>query len=387
MNGIDAIRRPRVVERREPEVYIVGPRYLQHAKPSGYHALGRYVGEVLRMPIKDRWPWGRGSDQPLRARLIEFVVERVSRALDRFGKPVYSLPILWMELTVAVHMLRRRNAIYHVLYGETDVWLIATVARLTGNHVVASFHDGPDTQPWVGVTGTLLRRLSAIVLLGECQREFFESHAPASRIRVVPHGIDTTFFSPSPVARRSDEVLCITVGGHTRDHPTLATAIDLIAPSVPNLRFVAVSANVGNKKTPLEHDLIEHVGGVSDETLRDLYRRATVAVFAFEYAIANNGVLEAMACGTPIVATNIGGVAEYVPPTAGILVPPWDPERLAEAMLRVIRDRRLAAELSAGARENALRYSWELVADSMRDLYRDIASADVRETVLKETAR
>lgn len=68
----------------------------------------------------------------------------------------------------------------------------------------------------------------------------------------------------------------------------------------------------------------ELLPGISDEQLRDEYRRAHALFLPLQLSTANNVVLEAMSCGTPVVSTPIGGMPEYVSADAGILVAPGD---------------------------------------------------------------
>ena len=362
-----------------PDVYFVGLRWPQHAKVSGYDAIVHHLGTPIRLPIVDRWPWKDASDQRLLPRSRYWFTEQVSGLLDRLVKPTYSLPLLRMELAVARHMARRRGAVYHVLYGETDVCLLGWFGRLTRNHVVASFHDGREVLEGCGVTGPILRSLSAVVLLGRCQTDYFTPHVARSRIHVIPHGVDTDFFLPPAATDTappgpSDDRLVLTVGGHTRDHATLGQAVASIVDQNPGVRFVAVSANLGNKGSKLAGERIEHVTGISDEQLRTLYQQAAVSVFAFQYAVANNAVLESLACGTPVVATDIGAVGDYLSPDAGRLVPPGDAAALAAAVLEILEEPS-PDRISAAARTNAERFDLPVVCDQLRRLYRHLAGA------------
>ena len=98
-----------------------------------------------------------------------------------------------------------------------------------------------------------------------------------------------------------------------------------------------------------------------------------MVVFALRDATANNAVLEALACGAPVVATDVGGVAEYLGDGAALLCPPGDPAALAAAMARVLDDDGLAASLSAAARARALEHDFAVVARAMADVYERVA--------------
>jgi glycosyltransferase involved in cell wall biosynthesis len=364
----------------EPKVFFVGARWRQHASVSGYDSVSRYIGQRLPLPLVDRWDNRLPPTAGRMARLVHGLIHRVDAPLNRLceaiAKPTYSIRLLRLELSVITHMVWRRAAIYHVLYGETDFWMAGVVARLTGNYVVASFHDGEKIMSDCGVDARLLQTLSAIVLLGDAQREYIERFADPSKIAVIQHGIDTKFFFKRPRPPRDQTPIVLTVGGHTRDYATLSLATSLVKEALPDVRFIAVSANVGNKGALLEHPAFEHVTDLSDEELRDLYHRASVAVFSFDYAVANNSVLEAMASGLPIVATDVGAVNEYVTVGAGTLVPARDPQAMADALVEILTDSHLAAQMSDAARAAAERVEFALIADEMRSFYAALVSSE-----------
>jgi glycosyltransferase involved in cell wall biosynthesis len=289
-------------------------------------------------------------------------------------KSAYTFPILRIEGAAALHMLRRRGAVYHVLYGDTDVWMLGRIGRVTGNAVVASFHDGDDVLASLDIDERLTARLSAVICLAESQRPYFERLMPSERIFVVPHGVHTGYFTPPE--EPSSERVCITVGGHTRDFETLARAIKIVRETDPTVRFVAVSTHIGHKGAPFECEGVEFRTKISDDELLAAYRSSCLAVFAFEWAVANNSLLEAMACGLPVVATGIGGVSEYVGSEAGILCEPKDPVALAGAMLRILDDPGLTWSMRAAARRRAITYDYQHVAAQLAEVYRRSLSLD-----------
>jgi starch synthase len=83
--------------------------------------------------------------------------------------------------------------------------------------------------------------------------------------------------------------------------------------------------------------------------------------------------LEAMACGTPVVASRVGGIPEVVVDgETGFLVPPGDPRALAAAVREVLADPERAARLGhAGRRRVVDKFSWERIAERTLDVYRD----------------
>jgi glycosyltransferase involved in cell wall biosynthesis len=90
-------------------------------------------------------------------------------------------------------------------------------------------------------------------------------------------------------------------------------------------------------------------------------------------------LVEAMALGKPLVATNLGGPLEIVEDgTSGLLVPPGDPEQLAEAVERILADRGLASSLSRGAVERAKAFTEERMAEGFADLLKAVIAGGPR---------
>jgi glycosyltransferase involved in cell wall biosynthesis len=344
----------------DPEVYLVGERYHHHSGHSGYDGFSRYVGRRWRAPLRVRFltsGWGWRLDW---------------RLSDLLRRPCFGIALLIAEIAAAVHMLLHRKALYHVLYGDTDLWMLGRLGRLAGRRVLATFHESPLSLEYLRVDRGMVKDLGGAIVVSEYQREYFEQFLPRERIFFVPHGIDTEFFRPA--MRQSDEPILLTVGGHTRDYDTLTDALDSIQQSCPTTRLVAISTHVGHKGRPFQDPRVEYLSGLSDCELRRQYQRAQVAVYSFRLATANNSILEAMSCGIPVVATDIGGVREYVGEDAGILCPPWDPEALAEGVARLLADPALRRAMGEAGRKRVARYDFRVVAEQQRQVYRVVAA-------------
>jgi glycosyltransferase involved in cell wall biosynthesis len=88
-------------------------------------------------------------------------------------------------------------------------------------------------------------------------------------------------------------------------------------------------------------------------------------------------VLEAMASGRPVVATITGGIVDMIPDEEnGLLVPPGDADKLAEAMARLLNDADLRARLAAGALERVQRFTASAVAERLEAVYAQVAPRD-----------
>jgi glycosyltransferase involved in cell wall biosynthesis len=341
----------------EHRVYFIGLRYKHHARHSGYEAFGRYVGSALQPPVNFRWMYGK-----YRWALSEHFA-RLTR------HPWYSIGAHVTEWAALKHMLGRKNCLFHVLYADSDLWLLRRANKLTGNRLVASFHQPASDLRALGVVERIAKHLDAAILVSEAQRAYFEEFLPPERIFVVHHGVDTDFFRPA--AESNEMPVCLTVGSHLRDFETLRQAIRLIWDSNPQMRFIAIGTRSDKKSyfPELDDERIQFLDRIDDNALLRAYQTAKVAIFAFKEATANNAMVEAMASGLPVVATSTGGIGEYVTDGAGLLCPPHDPQALAMATLRLLDDPTLQRTMACASRKRALRLDWRLVAAKMCEIY------------------
>jgi alpha-maltose-1-phosphate synthase len=113
---------------------------------------------------------------------------------------------------------------------------------------------------------------------------------------------------------------------------------------------------------------------LEDPDLVNLYNEA--AVFACPSIYEPFGIinLEAMACETPVVATRVGGIKEVVVDgETGLLVPPGEPVKLAQAITQIVEDPKKAARMGQAGRQHILRnFTWERIAERTLELYRSL---------------
>ena len=122
------------------------------------------------------------------------------------------------------------------------------------------------------------------------------------------------------------------------------------------------------------HKHVRFLGYLPDDTLAILYRLAAVFVVPSLYEGFGLPPLEAMACGTPVVTSNVSSLPE-VTGDAAVLVDPYDIESIADGIGRVLTDPALGAELRARGIARAREFSWERSVARTRELYQEIGAA------------
>jgi glycosyltransferase involved in cell wall biosynthesis len=208
-----------------------------------------------------------------------------------------------------------------------------------------------------------------------------------SRAEVIHAGVDTSRFAPGP-PRDGDEFRVVVVALRRwlkGLEYALVTVARLAAAGVPVRLDV-----VGGDPTPeigersergrllftIEDlglsDRVRLLGGLSQKRLADLLRETDVVLQASLSEGLSNVVLEAMASGVPVVATDVGGTDEAVTDgVEGFLVPPRDPAAAADALLRLWRDPALRRRLGAAGRARVERdFRVDREAESFLALYR-----------------
>lgn len=298
--------------------------------------------------------WLKGE---LEKRRIETVVIPQPRSLD--------LPWLFRA-----HRLLRDRGI-HVMHSHefaTNVYA-SLLSRVTGIPTVATAH-GKNYYPEKWRRRAAYRfaaRNSVMVAVSEDLKRFLAQRVgiPAGSIRVVHNGIDLARYA---VHERNHAVraelgigtgrrLIGTVGNlfAVKGQTYLLKACKAVAGAFPD--FVLLVAGEGEQLGPLEKEASDLgiAGNVRFLGFRDDVPSLLQAMEVFVLPSLSEGlplsVLEALALQKPVVATNVGGIPEIVEDgVTGYLVPPEDPEALADRILRLLRDPRLAAGMGRAGR-------------------------------------
>jgi glycosyltransferase involved in cell wall biosynthesis len=255
---------------------------------------------------------------------------------------------------------------------ELDVLHCTTFRGPVGSRVptVVTVHDlailrAPEAFPrWHRLYGKagltrVLRSADAIVAVSEFTRsEVVElAEVPDERIRVVPNGVDAVFTSDGPRAD-GDYVLAV---GTLEPRKNLARAVDAA-------REAGVALCVVGARGWGDVDVDGWVGEVPDGELAALYRGARCVVYPSLYEGFGLPVLEAMACGTPVV-TSQATAMEEVAGGAAVLVDPLSVSAIAAGIHEAICRRE--ALVPAGL-ARARSFTWERAADAVVELWREL---------------
>jgi glycosyltransferase involved in cell wall biosynthesis len=215
------------------------------------------------------------------------------------------------------------------------------------------------------------------VIAGETERAY---GVPRDRMTVVHNGVDLPAFREAAELR--DETrdrlglggITVLYAGRLVPHKGVGNLVEAVADLDAELLVVGD----GSSRAELEARANKlgvratFTGFIDHGQVPAHYAAADVVCYPSLYEPLGNVVLEAMAAGKPIVATDAGGMGEVYEPGTGALVPPDDVPALREALSRLVEDD--AARRAAGAKglETAPRYGWDVVASTTADVCRRV---------------
>lgn len=285
------------------------------------------------------------------------------RLVARSSMPWYRQADLHAELMALGAGIAGRYDIIHFLDGEHSPRYLPRFLKRAGRlgpRTVATFHQPPELlKDLLHVES--LHWLDQIVLMSPSQLEFFRYYIPEEKLSVILHGVDTDFFAPKVSAKSSPSMRCITVGHWLRDWETFG----YVAREMPEVHFDVVSS----RDCGAEDLTNVHVHrGLDDVALADLYREADVLLLPLLDSTANNALLEGLASGLAIVASDLISTRAYVPNGTALLLENR-PEEFVGAIRRLKADPDLLRQMKVRARSRAEDLSWPQVARCYEALY------------------
>ncbi len=223
----------------------------------------------------------------------------------------------------------------------------------------------------------------ALVAVSSGLRSYAKETTPDLPIQVIPNATDLSTFTP-PVQRETDgPVRLLYVGRFNvfKSVETLIKAVDVLSRMEVG-EFELDLVGEGEQRSVLERMVselgltrqINFVGWVARDRIADHYRRADVFVTATTWEGMPNTVLEAMACGLPIVGTQASGLCELVHDGLnGYLVPINDPDALAQAIAGLVNNGYERRRMGRQSRRLAEReFAWEYIAEQYVGVYEQV---------------
>ena len=315
------------------------------------------------------------TNAPYQPRLIENV--RGVRALFRF------VPYLR-----ALRRAARDATLFHVMANSGWAWhLFAApalyVAHTSGVPVVLNYRGGDAERFFRRSYRTVERSLrwaDDVVVPSQFLKDVFEKFG--ARARVVPNVIDRDRFRPSSTGSSNGNGPRVLIARNLEPIYDIETGIRAFATLLESFGDATLDvAGSGSERERLEAltgelgltDAVRFLGRVDNEDMPKLYAAADIAL---NTSLVDNmpiSVLEALASGVPVVSTDVGGVPALVEDEReALLVPPRDPERLAQTLASLWRSPEKRSALRDAGLKKARTFGWDVVREQWAEVYGEI---------------
>ncbi|MGE5333902.1 MAG: glycosyltransferase [Nitrososphaerota archaeon] len=352
---------------------------------------------------------------------IQHIGERV-RLIQIEAGPVTPLPPTELfpyvsEFTCRVGSFAKRTGIHYDLL-HTHYWLSAAAAlplarawdvpHITMFHTVERLKDQQygstsSSSDMAAIRieheGRIASTVDRITVSTESEGEQLRRiyGLPACHLAVIPCGVDLRLFAPATPASRQAARTALALDHGQRTLLSIGRldpikGLDLLLESVSLMRTPAQLIIIGGnpdgdpeverlRQRAADLGLAERVrlpGAVPQQDLGRYYHAADAVVVSSRYESFGLVAVEALASGTPVVASAAGGLTSIVQDGSNGLLVRWrDPRAFAERLDEILADDALRARLAANARASVERFGWQRIGDDVRALYQEL-TADAR---------
>ncbi len=357
------------------------------------HALAPH-GRVIHLPAGPEAPYDKNE-------IIRHLPQFVGNVLDFVRREGLRYDVIhshyWLSGLAARDLRRARGG----FEGRPIVHMFHTLGQMKNS--IAAGPEGREPERRIQGEAEVMRvadRLIAATPLERAQMVWLYG-ADAAKISVVPCGVDLNLFRPIPqeeakkvLGLPQERCIILFVGRlePLKGIDTLLRAIARLAPEMPCWRDELAVVIIGGapgagieqadaERSRLERlraelglqDLVTFQGAQAQDTLVYYYSAAEMVVMPSHYESFGMVALEAMACGTPVIASKVGGLAFSVQEgKTGYLVPSGDAATMADRIRLLLKDPDLRQRLGRQAARWAQRYGWPAIADRLLEVYEQV---------------
>jgi len=229
------------------------------------------------------------------------------------------------------------------------------------------------------LTRRLVKPDKIIVHTEENRKILIEMGIPSEKVAVIPHGSYTFLRSFANVEskwkNKENSILFFGYITKNKGIEYLIKAIPIVSKEIPDIKaIIAGEGNLSGYRSLIDKSKFEiYDEFIPNEKIPELFQRVKLVVLPYTYHQGHSGVLSiAFAFGKPVVVTDVGDLPNLVDNgKIGLIVPPKDPEALAEAIVKLLKDDELRERMSKNSHKKAQELSWDNIAKMHLKVYEE----------------
>jgi glycosyltransferase involved in cell wall biosynthesis len=332
-------------------------QFIQHLPTERFN-----INEVA-VPMRANFFWGRGLNKL-------FIKFSKKEEIETY----YQINDATEEIQTYFQCLMGKYDIVHFLDGEHGLMFLPSMLERTKwvrkkPILVGMFHQPPDILDRL-IKPKIARKLDYITVVAPDQEDWFSRFMPRNKIRTILHGVSINHFIPMEKKGDSEGIRCLACGFWLRDYDALFETARLLK-NYPNIEFHIITSNL-KKPTDLNNVFIHQK--ISDKQYLSLFQKSDVLFMPLKEATANNVILEGIACGLPVVTTDLKSVRTYLSDEEAFLIENNNPLSFAKALSELSKNFTRRTEMGKLARKRALQLSWERIGKEYESYYKELCS-------------
>lgn len=267
----------------------------------------------------------------------------------------------------------------HTLFGLS---LALGLTRVRPTSVVVSLHGSDYLRVRKSaVLVRALRSVDAVCVVSEHMHDELEAMLGGTLVRFTPNGVDDRVFNLGSEVHRDVDVLMVGAFKWQKGYEFAVDAFARVVQSRGRLKVRLIGEGADRNKVERMvaanglADHVEFLGMVDRAAVASEMRRARMLVLSSLSEGMPKVVLEALACGTPVIATDVGACRDLLSRGGGVVVKPGSNEALAEAILGFLDDAKAWAEMHRYAIQTATHFSWHHSVECIATIYEETLAA------------
>lgn len=340
---------------------IIHHRSPHHSGYSGYACLIDFMRDVQVIQGKPQIPY----------KLAKCLGELSSQKAGIYNSQSVQKEI---ELLKIINQFSKENpTIIHYLNGERDIRYLIKY-KISGEQLkfCASFHKPPEVLEKTIQNTTYLKKLNGAICVGRNQVDFIKEWLKLKHVEYIPHGVDTSFFEPLKEKPHSKKILF--VGQHLRDFEMLNNTMPTILAENKEASLDIILKKEFKHKVNIKSTKVSIHSGIDDFTLKKFYQKASFLYLPMLDSTACNSILEGIACGLPIITSDVGGNRTYLEGTGNFLIPKENSQKFIATALHLLSNPAMCEAIGKQSRALSLNYDWNKIAEKIESFYKSLFS-------------